>query len=132
MRRSASLLLSAAALALVAGCHKDSSAPVAVKVGPRPLDLALYLPAPASGDLVKKVQEAVRTRFPGIDLHTAPPMGTKPPMALVFAPPLEDFPPPAPDLLAHFTRGLTPSQATQVSGAKGWSSSAPSSTTIRP
>ncbi len=126
MRRLACLLPSAAAFATAAvalvclpACHKDTAAPVAVKVGPRPLDLALYLPAPASGDLVRKVQEAVRTRFPGIDLHTAPPMGTKPPMGLVFAPPIEDFPPPAPDLLAHFTRGLTPAQVPQVSAAKG-------------
>jgi uncharacterized protein YegJ (DUF2314 family) len=121
MRSSATLLFSsvaAAAVTLVSACHRDQPT-VSLKVAARPLDLALYLPAPSSSDLVKQVTDGVRTSFPGIDLHAAPPMGSKPPTALVFAPTIAQFPPPAPDLLAHFTRGLTAAQAGDVSAAKG-------------
>src|SRR5690349_13239377 len=55
-------------------------------ISSRLIDLAIYLPTPASKVLVKEAQDATRHRFPGIAIRAATSDPSAPPAALVFAP----------------------------------------------
>jgi uncharacterized protein YegJ (DUF2314 family) len=140
----ARLLLTAAAMTLVAGCHRssekpsldtarrardpraatasDGASPSAITgslvVGRRPIDFGVYLASPPAPDVILRAQKAERQRFPGLTLRVGPPAAARP-SALVFAPPIAELAPPSIENLRYFGRGLDESQAKAAAASKG-------------
>jgi hypothetical protein len=87
-------------------------------VGLRPVHLAVYLTSPPSPAVLKAAQDAAKARFPGVTVETQPgPLD--PPAALVFAPRIEDFPPPTEAQMPSMARGLDPLQARAAASSNG-------------
>jgi uncharacterized protein YegJ (DUF2314 family) len=89
------------------------------EIAPRMINLAIYLPTPASPAWVKTALESTRRRFPGLDVRGEPPDGIALAKAFVFAPPLASFQPPTEEQLATFGRGLGAAQTKAAAASKG-------------
>src|SRR5215472_10643890 len=94
----------------------------------RPIDIGIYLPAAVPAALMDSTEKLARKRFPGVTFRRTPPAGSgdppvqgdvPPPSALLLAPPIDTFAPPNEAQLAHFGRGLDPTQAAAAAASKG-------------
>jgi hypothetical protein len=84
----------------------------------RPVELAVYVPAPTSPALLKDTEQKLHARFPTSKVLTKP-EAVPPPAVVVFAPEAGDFALPSAAELATYGRGLRPQQVETAAASKG-------------
>jgi hypothetical protein len=102
--------------------NADAAPPASLEgslaVGHRPIDFGVYLPATAPQMLLDSARAATKKRVPDLPLQEKP-GAAPPPFVVVFAPPIADVPPPSPDQIRLFGRGLDDAQAASAAASQG-------------